>query len=232
MPSHSLSDSQQVIDRLLELGESLLYTAEPEWRLEPGTAAIDVAWLRRSSDGVPLIAFEVETTASGGIAANAMKVLGKRSDQLRKPLHLFHIVVSGGLKSDRPVDAATVFAAHNYSIHLLDADDEPLHLLEDILEVHSRVSDRVDGARLLSVVAKPPWPPSLLKGVATYASSLNLLGVSERCLVQLSQAEPERFLPLLSDRLEQIWHGQLAEGREPPNLYFEPLQPREEEYGS
>ncbi|MCW2978742.1 MAG: hypothetical protein JWO14_469 [Solirubrobacterales bacterium] len=232
MPKHLLSSSQQVIDSLLELGESLFYTSEPEWRLEPGTAAIDVAWLRRPGDGVPLIAFEVETTASGGIAANAMKVLGKRSDQLRKPLHLFHIVVSGGLNSDRPIDAATVFGAHNYSIHLFEDDREPLELLENILQVHSRVSDRVDGARLLSVIAKPPWPQPLLNHVANYAKSINLVGITERCLVQLSKADPNRFLPLLSNRLDEIWRAQLDEGHEPPDLFLEPLQPREDEYGS
>jgi hypothetical protein len=221
-----------VIDSLLRLGRSLGYLPEQEWRLRPGTAAIDVVWLRRPSDRVPLIAFEVETTASGGIAANALKVLGKDSKQLRKPLHLFHLVVRGGLNSERPTDAAAGFAAHNYSVHLLDANDEPLRLFQNVLDVHSRVADRVDGMRLASVVAGPPWPPSLLYDVVAYVEALGLAGFSERCLVRLSWENPRRFLPLFLRRLEQIWNQEITEGKEPPNLYLEPVQPRQEPYGS
>jgi hypothetical protein len=232
MTEHSLPESQAVIDGLLELGRSLFYAVEPEWRLEPGSAAIDVAWLRKPSDRVPLLAFEVETTASGGIAANALKVLGKSSDQLRKPLHLFHIVVRGGLKSDRPVDAAATFAAHNYSIHLLEAPEEPLRLLKGVLDVHSRVSDRVNGERFLSAVTRPPWPASLFFEVAEHVERLGLAGMSERCLVCLSLNEPKLFLPLLSHRLCHLWRRELKEQYEPPNLFLEPYQPREDEYGS
>jgi hypothetical protein len=128
-----------VIDSLLALGDSLGYLPESEWRLEPGTSAIDVAWLRRPSDAVPLVAFEVETTASAGIAGNALKIFGKSSSHLPKPLH---VVVRGGLRSERPNDVATEFAAHNYSIHLLDREDEPFSLFKSVLDVHCRVADR------------------------------------------------------------------------------------------
>ncbi|HEX6753840.1 MAG TPA: hypothetical protein VF093_09680 [Solirubrobacterales bacterium] len=232
MTKHSLDSGQEVIDSLLLLGRSLGYLSEQEWRLRPGTAAIDVAWLRKPNDRVPLIAFEVETTASGGIAANALKVLGKDSERLRKPLHLFHVVVRGGLNSERPMDAAAGFAAHNYSIHLLEAEDEPLRLLQNILDVHSRVGDRVDGTLFASVLAGAPWPSSLLQDVIAYVQDLELGGLSERSFVLLSRENPPRFLPLLLERLQQVWHREIAEGKEPPNLYMEPPQPREEPYGS
>ena len=151
---------------------------------------------------------------------------------LRKPLHLFHLVVCGGLGSERPADAAAGFAAHNYSIHLLEAEDEPLRLFENILDVHSRVADRVDGAPFASALAEPPWPPSLLREVVAYAKDLGITGLSERCFVLLSLEKPERFLPLLLERLRQIWQQEIVEGGEPPNLYMEPAQPREEPYGS
>ena len=43
---------------------------------------------------------------------------------------------------------------------------------------------------------------------------------------------PSRFLPLLLRRLEEIWSPEFTEGREPANLYLEPIQPRQEHYGS
>ena len=161
-----------------------------------------------------------------------MKVFGKDSEQLRKPLHLFHIVVQGGLSSERPADAAAAFAAHNYSVHLLDAADEPLHLFRNILDVHNRVADRLDGVRFATVVADSPWPPSLLRDVVAYAETLELRGLSERCFVLLARENPVRFLPLLAERLGQLWHRQIVEGHDPPNLYLEPPEPREEPYGS
>jgi hypothetical protein len=200
--------------------------------LEPGTAAVDVVWLRRPSDGVPLVAFEVETTASAGIAGNALKILGKSSSRLRKPLHLFHVVVQGGKNSERPVDVATEFAAHNYSIHLLDADDEPLSFFKNVLEVHSRVADRINGVSFALVLASPPWPSSLLEGALAYVEDLGLRGLSERSLVLLAREDATRFLPILSRRFQKLWHREIVEGKDPPDLYLEPEQPREEDYGS
>ena len=130
------------------------------------------------------------------------------------------------------MDAAAGFAAHNYSIHLLDAEDEPLRLFQNILDVHSRVADRVEGRLFASVLAEAPWPTSLLRDVVAHAKDLGLAGMGERCFVLLSRENSPRFLPLLLERLQQIWDQEIAEGKEPPNLYMEPGQPREEPYGS
>src|SRR4051812_44469540 len=119
MTKHKLDPGQRLIQALVALGRALGYAPVPEWRI-PGTSAdVDVAWLRDPGDTAPLVAFEVETRPGLGLAGNALKVLGKESSQLPKPLHLFQIVLSGGRRSHRAADVSREFAAHNYSLHLL-----------------------------------------------------------------------------------------------------------------
>lgn len=232
MSQHTVATGRRLIDGLIELGTALGYRSEPEWRLQAGTAAIDVAWLWRVGDDFPLVAFEVETTAGAGLANNALKVLGRSSSGIRKPLHLFHLIVHGGTRSGRPKDVATEFAGHNYSVHLLETEGEPRSLLENVLDVHSRVADRIDGIALGQVLARQPWPSSLLDDLLAYAEGLGFRGLSENCYARLARKDPAMFLPSLSRRLEALWHEELEQNVEPPNRYLEPDQPREEEYGS
>ena len=130
------------------------------------------------------------------------------------------------------MDVATCDSEPTLSIISLTPSHEPLRLFQGILDVHSRVADRVDGRLFASVLASPPWPSSLLHNVVAHVRDLGLAGLSERCFVLLSQQDPPRPLPLLLERLQQIWDHEIAEGEKPPNLHMEPFQPREEPYGS
>src|SRR5688500_13677335 len=104
MSRHKLKPGQDVIDALVALGQALKYDPATEWPLPGGTASVDVAWLRRPGDSAPLLMFEVESRPGEGLVSNAMKILGRSSAANPKPLHLFHIVVRGGVASQRPDD--------------------------------------------------------------------------------------------------------------------------------
>jgi hypothetical protein len=170
MPEHALEPGRQVIAALLNLGRALGYLEEAEYELPHSTAAVDVAWLREPGQP-PLVIFEVESRPTAGIAANAMKVLGRASAETIKPLHLFHLVVEGGVRSHRPADVAREYAGHNYSLHLLSDPGEPRRLLQEILRVHRRVTDRVDGVSLALAVAQPPWPDELVEPLLLYSEA-------------------------------------------------------------
>ena len=231
MPEHTLGPGRLMISALLELGEALGYAVDPEYPLPTGTAAVDVAWLRRPGGMDPLVVFEVESRAGAGLASNAMKVLGRAAADTMKPLHLFHLVVRGGTRSERPVDVAREFAGHNYTVHLLSAADEPRRLLETVLKVHRRVADRVDGVALARALARPPWPRDLLESLLQYAEALGFAGLSERAYVRLARESPV-FEASLARKLAALWREELVGVVDPPNRYLAPDEPREEPYGS
>jgi hypothetical protein len=232
MPQHKLGPGRLLISALLELGEALGYAVEPEHRLPNGTAAVDVAWLRRAGDTAPLVVFEIESRAGEGLANNAMKVLGRASARAMKPLHLFHVVVLGGIRSERPVDVAREFAGHNYSVHLLSASEEPRRLLESVLDVHRRVSDRLDGVALARAIVRPPWPRELLEPLLQHAEALGFAGLSEPSYVQLARESPA-FEASLLRKLTMLWRQKLAGAVDPPDRYLgQSEQLRYEDYGS
>jgi hypothetical protein len=90
----------------------------------------------------------------------------------------------------------------------------------------------IKGEAFATVVADPPWPASLLQEVVAYVEELQLRGLGERCLTILARRDPERSLSIFSERLQKLWHREIVEGKEPPDLFLELLQPREERYGS
>lgn len=231
MSRHTLGPGRDVIEALVVLGAALDYTTVEEWRVPDTTAAVDVAWLRRAADQVPILMFEVESRPGDGVAVNAMKLLGKRSADLPKPLHLFHVVVSGGQRSARPVDVERTFAAHNYSMHLLSADDEPAGLLSQVLSVHARIADRVDGVRLAEALRRAPWPTELVEPLLQHAETEGLAGLGEPAYVALARRSAQ-FRPSLTRKLRALWGAHLAGHAEPLNRYHEDPQGREGSYPS
>jgi hypothetical protein len=232
MTEHKLVAGRVMIDGLIRLGRALGYEIQEEWAIEPGTAAIDVAWLRGSGDDVPLLAFEIETTPGQGLASNAVKILGKDSSSLRKPLHLFHVVVHGGEGSGRPTDVGSVFSSHNYSIHLMSASGEPKTLLREVLAVHRRVSDHISGFAFAKALIGSPWPTAWVDEILSSAERSGFRGLTEASYTRLALEQPEDFLPSLARRLTSLWQPQLIGESAPPDRFLEPEQPREEEYGS
>jgi len=226
MPEHALEPGRQIIAALLSLGSGLGYVVEPEYELPHSTAAVDVAWLRERGQP-PLVIFEVESRPTAGLAANAIKVLGRASAETVKPLHFFHLVVEGGVRSQRPADVVREYAGHNYSLHLLSDLGEPRRLLHEILRVHRRVTDRVDGVRVALALAQPPWPDDLVEPLLQFAEGAGFSGLSERSYVLLARRSPI-FEPSLRRKLKTLWQLELAGEAEPPNRYLEPPQKRKE----
>jgi hypothetical protein len=231
MTRHTLGPGREVIRALVALGAALDYTTVEEWRVPDTTAAVDVAWLRRAADHVPILMFEVESRPGDGVAVNAMKLLGKHAADLPKPLHLFHVVVGGGQRSARPVDVERTFAAHNYSVHLLSTDDEPAGLLSQVLSVHARIADRVDGVRLAEALRRKPWPAELVEPLLQHAETEGLRGLGEPAYVAMARRSAQ-FRPSLTRKLRALWAAQLAGAVEPPNRYDEDLHRRAGSYSS
>jgi hypothetical protein len=231
MSAHKLGPGRAVISALSQLGTSLGYVPVTEWAIPPTSAAIDLAWLREAADSAPLMAFEVESRAGEGLANNAMKLLGKTSGQIPKPLHFFHLVVKGGTRSSRPIDVASEFADHNYSVHLLSRDGEPEKLLESVLAVHRRVADHIDGVALAQALARPPWPRASLESILLYAEGRGFSGLNELAYMQLAR-ESDVFLPSLLRKLKRLWWPQLSGEAIPLDRNLEPPDPREGHYSS
>jgi hypothetical protein len=229
VPEHELIPGVAFIDSLAELAGPLGYTAVREWGIPGKRASVDVVWLRRPSDEAPLVAFEVESTASAGLAANVLKLLSRRGAV--QPLHLFHIVVEGGSRSARPEEVVAAFGSHNYTVHVLSEDGESRRVIERILDVHARVADRLDGVAFARALAEGPWRRDDIDPVLRYAQARKLYGLSERAYVSLALAS-EDFRPSLRRKLLELWNAELTWQAEPPNRYDEPPQPREEPYGS
>jgi hypothetical protein len=230
MPEHKLEPGREIIAALLNLGGALGYVVQPEYELPNSDAAVDVAWLREPGQP-PLIIFEVESRPTAGLAANAIKVLGRDSAETVKPLHFFHLVMEGGARSRRPSDVTREYAAHNYSLHLLSQPGEPQRLLQDVLRVHRRVTSRVDGVDLAIALAERPWPSESTEPFLRFAEELGFSGMSERAYVVLARYA-RFFEPSLTRKLRALWQLELAGQAEPPNRDLEPPQKREEPYGS
>jgi hypothetical protein len=214
MPVHVLADGLQVIESLEMLGRALGYNVAREWPLPEGTAAVDVAWLRDAADIAPLFVFEIESRAGEGLASNAMKVLGRDAAAGPKPLHLFHLVVHGGLRSRRPVDTAREFAGHNYTVHLLASPDEPRDLLDAILGAHRRVATAVEGVALGTALRAPLWSGVSAAAVMRQVDDSGLEGVRGRPIATLALRDQE-FRSTMTRHLVDSWADVLGGQRLP-----------------
>jgi len=76
---HRLQAGQIVIDGLVKLASAFGYSAEREFPVgtRATSAAVDVAWFAAGDQRVPLMIFEVESSASASMANNAMKVFSQ-----------------------------------------------------------------------------------------------------------------------------------------------------------
>ncbi len=231
MAQHVLKPGRDVIDSLSALGVALGYVVELERPLPGSTAAIDIAWLRDRSDAAPLFAFEIESRPSEGLANNAMKVLGRSTATGAKPLHLFHVVVRGGLKSRRPVDAAREFAGHNYTVHLLAGRDEPARLLDTILHAHRRLATAIDGFAIGSALRAPLWSGLPASALMQLVDDAGFGGLRGHPIVALALQDAE-FRPTLIRHLLDTWSDVFSGERQPPNRYFEAVGHRYATYGS
>ena len=217
MPEHVLAAGRAVIDSLEVLGQALGYNVEREWTLPESTASVDVAWLRAHDDPAPLIAFEIESRPGEGLVSNAMKLLGRDAAGGAKPLHLFHVVVRGGLRSRRPVDTAREFAGHNYTLHFLASRNEPAELLHGILRAHRRVADVVDGVVLARALRASLWSTLSADDVMREVDEAGFDGLRGQPVVTLALVDAE-FRSTLTRHLLDIWGSVLRGERENDGL--------------
>ncbi|KAB1658163.1 hypothetical protein [Pseudoclavibacter sp. CFCC 11306] len=78
---HTLEPGRSIIDALDHLGHALGYSDTCE-HVIGRTAAVDLSWTAADYNDVPLFVFEVGSTASAGLANNALKVSGRRRFQV------------------------------------------------------------------------------------------------------------------------------------------------------
>lgn len=136
---HILESGRTVIDSLVQLGTALEYRVDRELRV--GTrAAVDLAWSLDQGNSSPLFIFEVESTASAGMASNPMKVFGQDSKVLARPLFFFHIVLAGSADNERVLNAQRQWGVHNYRVYRFEDARERAALVTDVLNQHQRVA--------------------------------------------------------------------------------------------
>ena len=152
MSYHILSAGLQVVEGLECLAEALGYTSVREHTVRRAGAAVDLAWFAAGDHRVPLMIFEVESTASSSMANNAMKVFSQDVDDFVKPLFFFHILLGGGPDNERIAALQRTWGTYNYRVYRLNEQMEVRRLVLDVLGQHRRVSGALSLIRLNSAL--------------------------------------------------------------------------------
>jgi hypothetical protein len=153
---HTRQQGIDVIEALESLGLALGYTVQRE-HLVGRSAAVDLSWTAADFNDVPLFVFEVESTASTGIASNALKVYGRDSDELIKPLFFFHLVLKGTPGNERILNAQNMWGRHNYKLYRFSASDQRVALVADVLRQHRRVRNELRLLDVAEVLSESIW---------------------------------------------------------------------------
>jgi hypothetical protein len=156
MPTHQLPAGKSVIAALVGLGEVLDYRVEEEFLVQDEGAKVDVAFLGEPGQRFPLMIFEVESRASGGMASNAIKVLGQTTDNFLKPLFFFHVVLSGRGSGSRIEPLQSLLGTHNYRLYLLQNGDIT-RLATEILDQHRRIRWNINLTSVLQQFLRQEW---------------------------------------------------------------------------
>jgi hypothetical protein len=153
---HARPEGIAVLVALEHLGEALGYEVHQEKKVGR-TAAVDLSWTAADSNDVPLFVFEVESTASTGIASNALKVFGTPSSEFAKPLFFFHVVLAGRADNERIRNAQRQWGQHNYRVYRFADPREPFNLATDVLRQHRRVRKHLEPLEVARALADPMW---------------------------------------------------------------------------
>ena len=184
---HVLPAGRLLLDGLYRLGHALGYEVERERGVGSSGAAVDLAWYAAGDSGVPLMIFEVESSASSSMANNAMKVLSRDVDDFVKPLFFFHLLLAGGPDNDRIQGLRRQWGTHNYKVYRLNERPEKQRLLLDIVRQHRRVNAHIPIEALRDVLVAPPWAeidrPQLFEQSEQYEFEVDLLGAYSRCAI-------------------------------------------------
>ena len=150
MPLHQLPEGLQVIEGLEALGESLEYVSSREHTVGRAGAAVDLAWFGAGDQHVPLMIFEVESSASASMVNNALKVFSQDVDDFVKPLFFFHVLLAGSSDNERIANMRRTWGTYNYRIYRLNDESEAQRLVRDVLAQHRRVISTISLLRLAS----------------------------------------------------------------------------------
>jgi len=199
---HTLLAGRQAIAAVMALGGALGYTTRTEHPVGR-RAAVDVSWSGAPDAKVPLFVFEVESTASAGMANNAQKVLGTPNEAMAKPLFFFHLVLAGGADNERVAALRSQWGRHNYRVYTMADGSAPQRLLWDVLEQHRRVADRISPAALADALEHSLWAGTDPRSVVAEAERLGLRGNYLRGYLLLA-ADDERWLLSWARRLRAL----------------------------
>lgn len=93
MSEHKLDKGKEVIEWIVELGETLGYFVQTEYPVakenKKNIAAVDVAWFSNQINNFPIFIFEIESRSSNAMANNPLKVFAQSNKQFEKPLFFF-----------------------------------------------------------------------------------------------------------------------------------------------
>lgn len=204
-----------MIAGLARLGQSLGYSVEEERLIGGSGAAVDLAWYAADNDDVPLIVFEVESSASASMANNAMKVLSRDTDDFVKPLFFFHVLLGGGADNDRIAGLRSQWGKHNYRVYRLNEDAELLRLVCDVFAQHRRISRTVNVREVAKALSFEPWSrldrPSVLRTLEELKFEANYLLFFAEAALDEAEFRPEYLRRLArtsaDDRLELEQYG-------------------------
>lgn len=200
---HTRGDGVAVIDALASLGRALGYEATPEHLVGTG-AAVDLSWTSGRNTS-PLFVFEVESTASGGMANNATKVFGAPPGSPSRPLFFFHVVLRGSADNERIRNLRHMWGHHNYEVYRFADDNDRAALLAEILRQHRRIQDHLTPARLAHALSAPVWgdDTTLIIDSLTLCEDLGFCASYLYDYAVAATAEP-RLVSLFTSRLRRL----------------------------
>lgn len=195
---HTRPAGKQLIDALQALGGSLGYEVQAEARIA-GTAEVDVAWFAAGHSDVPLFVFEVESSASSGLASNPMKVFGTPLDDLFRPLFFFHIVLKGSLTNGRIGNAERTWGSHNYRVYRHHDPIDRRRLITDVVRQHRRTSSALKPAAIAQALDHPAWAGVSAQAVLRESEDL-LFRANYTGDYAVMALHSRQYLNLLADR--------------------------------
>lgn len=193
---------QQAIAAVVALGRALGYVTRTEHPVGR-RAAVDVSWSGDADARAPLFVFEVESTASAGMANNALKVLGPPNESLAKPLFFFHLVLTGSPNNERIAALRSQWGRHNYRVYTMSDGSAARLLLWDVLEQHRRVSNRVDPLAVADALGGSLWEGIDAREALVEAERLGLRGNYLRGYLLLA-GDDDRWLASWGRRLRAL----------------------------
>lgn len=214
MPLHQLPEGMQVIEDLEALGEALDYATSREHTVGRTGAAVDLAWFGAGDQRVPLMIFEVESSASASMVNNALKVFSQDVDDFVKPLFFFHILLGGGPDNERIAGMRRTWGTYNYRVYRLNDEPEAQRLVSDILGQHRRIISTINLLMLASALRAPSWSRINFVTVFEVAESLQFSANYLRVLALLAARNKSMQAPF-AERLRK----QYLDDEEYPGSY-------------